>query len=122
MDVRILLLITAFTALTGVLRAEDWTTLDGTTYKNVRVVRVEDDAITIIYRDGGALVPLVKLPPALQEKFDYDPVKAKAAADARSKEDAANAKALQAEINLAARLKQQQQVRDAKAIGSTNAP
>ncbi len=45
--------------------AEDWTTTDGIKYQNVKVVRVEDDAVTIIYKDGGALVPLFKLPPDL---------------------------------------------------------
>jgi hypothetical protein len=102
--------------------AEDWTTSDGMKYQNVQVVRVEDDAVTIIYKDGGALIPLFKLPPALQKKYDYDPVKAKAAADARSKADAENAKALQREIELADKLKRDQQIADAKAKGQTNAP
>ena len=104
------------------LLAEDWTTTDGTKYQNVRVIRVEDDAITIIYKDGGALVPLFKLPPDLQEKFDYDPVKAKIAAAARAKADAENAKELQAEIELADRIKHDQQVKDAAARNPTNAP
>ncbi len=102
--------------------AEDWTTTDGTIYKNVRVVRVEDDAVTILYRDGGALVFLNKLPPALQLKFDYDPVKAKSAAEVRAKADAENAKELQAEIELAARMKRQEQIKDAEARNGTNAP
>ena len=87
--------------------AEDWTTTDGTVYQNVRVVKVEDDAVTILYKEGGALVPLLKLPPQLQKKFDYDPVKAKIAADARVIADAENAKLLQAEIEEADRLKKQ---------------
>ena len=102
--------------------AEDWTTSDGMKYQNVQVIRVEDDAVTIIYKDGGALIPLYKLPPPLQKKYDYDPVKAKAAADARSKADAENAKALQREIELAEKLKRDQQITDAKAKGQTNAP
>ncbi len=99
--------------------AEDWTTTDGVNYQNVRVVRVEDDAVTILYKDGGALVFLNKLPPNLQERFDYDPVKAKAAAEERSKEDQANAVALQKEIELAAEIKKKQQVQDAQAINTT---
>jgi hypothetical protein len=102
--------------------AEDWTTTDGTNYQDVKVIRVEDDAITIIYKDGGALVPLFKLPPALQQRFDYDPVKAKAAAEARTKADADNAVQLQHEIEQAEKLKRQQQIRDAEAKGQTNAP
>jgi hypothetical protein len=102
--------------------AEDWTTTDGIKYENVRVVRVEDDAITILYKDGGALVPLLKLPPALQQKFDYDPAKAKIAADARTKADAENAKQLQAEIEQANKMKQAEALKDAAARGySTNA-
>jgi hypothetical protein len=102
--------------------AEDWTTTDGTKYENVRVMRVEDDAITIIYKDGGALVPIFKLPPALQERYDYDPVKAKAAAEARAKADTENAKLLQAEIEASDAAKRAQAVADAKARGYTNAP
>lgn len=93
--------------------AEDWKTSDGKIYQDVKVVRVEDDAITILCKDGGALVPLVKLPPALQRKFDYDPEKAKIAADARSKADAESAKRLQAEIEQADKLKKDQLVREA---------
>ena len=100
--------------------AEDWTMMDGTKYQNVQVIRVEDDAITILYRDGGALVPIFKLPPALQKRFDYDPVKAKAAAEARAKADAENAKELQAEIELAKKMKLDQQIQDAKAAGQTS--
>lgn len=93
--------------------AEDWTTTDGTVYQDVKVIRVEDDAITILFKDGGALVPLAKLPPDLQQRFSYDPVKAKAKAAARAKDDAANAKELQAEMDQAQKLKLQQQVKDA---------
>lgn len=98
--------------------AEDWTTSDGVCYQDVKVIRVEDDAITIIYKDGGALVPLAKLPPAIQQKFDYDADKAKAAAAARTKADAESAKQLQAEIELADKMKKDQAAREAK--GQTN--
>ena len=102
--------------------AEDWMTTDGTKYQGVRVILVEDDAVTILYKDGGALIPLFKLPHALQERFNYDPVKAKAAAEARSKADAENAKELQAEMELAKKMKRDQQIKDAQARGQTNAP
>jgi hypothetical protein len=98
--------------------AEDWTTTDGTNYKNVRVIRVEDDAITILYKDGGALVPLFKLPPPLQKRYDYDPAKAKVAAEARAKADAENAKEMQAEIDLAKKLKLKEEIKE---TGQTNA-
>jgi hypothetical protein len=102
--------------------AEDWTTNDGIKYQNVRVIRVEDDAVTIIYKDGGALVFLNKLPASLQKQFDYDPVKAKAAAEARTKADAENAVALQNEIVAAQKAKRDQEIADARARGYTNAP
>ena len=81
--------------------------------------------MTIIYKDGGALVYLNKLPPALQERFNYDPVKAKAAAEARAKADAENAKLLQIEIEKADKKRREDAIRDAEArgySGSTNAP
>lgn len=96
--------------------AEDWTTTDGKVYQNVKVVKVEDDAVTIMYAEGGALIPKSKLPPPLQKKFDYDPVKAKAAADARAIADTANAKTLQAEIERADQLKKAKAVDAAKQI------
>jgi len=102
--------------------AEDWTTTDGIKYQNVRVIRVEDDAVTIIYKDGGALVYLNKLPSALQKQFDYDPVKAHAASEARAKADAENAIALQNEIVAAQKAKRDQEIADAKQRGYTNAP
>lgn len=102
--------------------AEDWTTSDGITYQNVKIIRVEDDAITIIYKDGGALVPLIKLPPELQRRYYYDPVKAKAAADARTKTDTEDAKKLQLEIQMADKAKRDEQIKDAQAKGQTNAP
>ncbi|MCE0483781.1 MAG: hypothetical protein LV479_06040 [Methylacidiphilales bacterium] len=93
---------------------DDWTTTDGKVYNGVQVVKVEDDAVTILYANGGALIPFAKLPPNLQKKFNYDPVKAKAAADARAKADAVNALRLQKEIDQAQKLKQDQMILDAK--------
>ena len=114
MDVKSIFLAAALPLFALPVLAEDWTTSDGVYYQDVKIVKVEDDAITIIYKDGGALVPLSKLPPTVQQRFDYDPEKAKAAAAARAKADAQSAKQLQAEIELANKLKQQQLVKDAK--------
>ena len=114
---RFLILLLALIAFPVV--AEDWTTTDGTKYENVRVIQVEDDAVTIIYKNGGALVFLYKLPPALQQKFDYDPVKAKIAAERRAKEDAENAAALQKEIEQAEVVKHNQQVQIANQLSGT---
>ncbi len=114
----LLTLVLGFSTISGF--AEDWVTTDGINYQDVKVIRVEDDAVTIIYKDGGALIPLFKLPHSLQERFDYDPVKAKAAAEARTKADAE--KALQAEIELSDKMKRAQAIKDATASGQTNAP
>lgn len=100
--------------------AEDWTTTDGKKYIDVKIVKVEDDAVTIVYKEGGALVPMIKLPPALQKKFSYDPDKAKIAADARAKADAESAKQLQAEIELAEKMKKEKAI--SQASGTNAAP
>lgn len=121
LGVKLIYIVLAMATFSSVAAAEDWMTSDGMKYQNVRVVRVEDDAITILYKDGGALVPIQKLPVPLQKKFDYDPVKAKVAAEARSKADAENAKQLQAEIDQANKMKHTEQLKDAAARGySTN--
>jgi hypothetical protein len=119
MVMKVIFLVFALVLTSTFAFAEDWTTTDGINYQNVKIIRVEDDAVTILYKDGGALVPLFKLPPALQQRFGYDPVKAKAAAEARAKADNENSKELQAEIELANKMKQDQAVKDAAA---TNAP
>lgn len=79
------------------LLAEDWMTTYGKVYRNVTVLKVEADAVTILHQDGGALVPLKLLPPDLQKRFNYDPLKAQAAADARAESDAADQLALELE-------------------------
>jgi hypothetical protein len=100
------------------INAEDWTTRDGKTYAQVTVVKTEADAVTILYRDGGALVPLANLPADLQQRFHYDPAKASAAADERAREDAASAVALQAE---SAQFKEQQKEMLAKQAAADKA-
>ncbi len=115
----LLILVLAFATLPAY--AEDWTTSDGKSYQNVKVVKVEDDAVTILCKDGGALIPIAKLSPTLQKRFSYDPVKAKAAAAARADADAKNATQLQAEMNQAEALKQQQRIQNAKQINDGKA-
>ena len=84
------------------VRAEDWTTTDGVVYRDVKVVKLEDDCVTILYSEGGARVQLSKLPPDVQKKVGFDPAAAKVAADKRAADDKANAVALQKEMNAAA--------------------
>ncbi len=88
------------------LRATDWTTTDGKTYTDVKLIKRDADTVTILDEDGGARISLDRLPADLQKRFGYDPVAAKAAAEARAKEEAANAKALQAEMDEASVLHQ----------------
>jgi len=98
------------------LQAEDWKTTDGKVYQGVTVIKSDPDAVTILYRDGGALVPLAQLPPDLQKRFNYDPDQARKAAAARAQSDAKSAAALQAEVILAKKLKA-----DEKAAEKANA-
>jgi hypothetical protein len=72
--------------------AADWTTTDGKTYKNVKVIKQDETSVTILDDDGGAVVPLVNLPNDLQKKFNYDP--AKIQAEQKQKTDEQKAVAL----------------------------
>jgi hypothetical protein len=83
------------------LHATDWKTNDGKVYQDVKLMHLDADSVTILYADGGARIPLTKLSPDLQRRFGYDPDAARAAAEARAKDDAVNAKALQAEMDQA---------------------
>src|ERR1700744_5345590 len=65
------------------LSAEDWT-IAGKVYHNVVVKNVYPDRVEITY-DGGLGTPELKdLSPELQERFGYEPARAKAATDARA--------------------------------------
>jgi beta-glucanase (GH16 family) len=76
------------------IQAEDWTTKDGKTYKGITVVKIEDDAVTILDADGGALVPLAVLTPDLQKRFHYDPAKATVAQAKRQQDEQASQQAI----------------------------
>jgi hypothetical protein len=106
---------------TNLACAEDWTTTDGTVYQDVRVIKIEADAVTILYRDGGLLLPLNKLPPDLQKRLNYDAQMAKAAAKQRADLEKSSAKALQAEIEETDALKQKDAVAQAKALAQAHA-
>jgi len=99
----------AFLVSAVVLRAEDWTTSDGKTYRGITVISHDTLTVTVLYQDGGAAIPLATLPPSIQKKYNFD---AKAAAVLKAKEDA-EAAALQAktaalQAKAAADLKAQQ--------------
>jgi hypothetical protein len=93
-------------ALPPALRADDWKTTDGKVYHDVQVLNSQPDSVTILHQDGGASVPLATLPPDVQAKFHYDPVKAKAWSDAKAKGEAQNRHDLQTEMNTASDMNQ----------------
>lgn len=70
--------------------ALDITARDGTVYKSAEVTRVELDGITVTYADGVAKIMFKDLPPAIQQKYHYDPQAAarydKSIADAKAAE------------------------------------
>jgi len=54
------------------LHAEDWTTADGKTYKNVTVLNQEDDGVRITYLGGVGKIPYYELPVDIQKRFGQD--------------------------------------------------
>lgn len=50
-----------------------WTTTDGHVYKNVKVIKVDPQTVTILHENGGTDVAISTLPPDLQKQFNYDP-------------------------------------------------
>ncbi|MEI9999996.1 MAG: hypothetical protein WDO13_12980 [Verrucomicrobiota bacterium] len=54
------------------LSAEDWTTADGKTYKNVTVLGQEDDGVRITYDGGVGKIPYYELPVDIQKRFSQD--------------------------------------------------
>jgi thioredoxin 1 len=65
-----------FSAL--VARAEDFKTIDGKEYKNVKVNRVEPDGIVLVSKSGISKVYFTELPGEIQERFHYDAAEAAA--------------------------------------------
>ena len=59
--------------------AGDLTTLDGTTYRNVKVTRVEADGLVITHAEGACKIDFLKLPEEVRKQYGYDPAKAGAA-------------------------------------------
>jgi hypothetical protein len=92
-DMRLLatLLGLVFATTTGAC-AEDITLNDGTVYKGATILHHDAATATLLYDDGGAAVPMAKLPPDIQKRLDYDPAAAgrqlarDAAADAQAQE------------------------------------
>src|SRR5438270_68851 len=64
--------------LASVTLADDFKTIDGKEYKNVKVKRVEPDGIVLGTSYGISKVYFTELPKEVQERFHYDPAKAAA--------------------------------------------
>lgn len=97
------LLIVLATALP--VLAEDWTTADGKTYKNVTVIALEDDGVRVTYTGGAGKLPYYELSLELQKRFgqDIDSLEAKRKAAEKALADATR----NAEAAAAAQKKQQ---------------
>jgi hypothetical protein len=61
-----------------VLRADDFTTTDGTKYTNVTVSRTEPDGLVVVTDSGIQKIPFTSLPKETQLKYGYDAQKAAA--------------------------------------------
>lgn len=59
------------------------TTLDGRSYQNCKVLKVESDGVTFSHDEGITKVLYPFLPPSIQKQFGYDPQQAAAEADAQ---------------------------------------
>jgi chromosome segregation ATPase len=64
--------------LASIALADDFKTIDGKEYKNVKVKRVEPDGIVLVSKSGISKVYFVELPKEVQQRFNYDPKKAAA--------------------------------------------
>ena len=70
--------------------ADDFKTIDGKEYKNVKVSRVEPDGLVLTSKSGISKVYFAELPKGVQDRFHYDAAKG----DAYSAEQTANQEAL----------------------------
>jgi len=74
---RVFILIVCFAS---VALADDFKTIDGKEYKNVKVRRVEPDGIVLSSKSGISKVYFTELPKEVQERFHYGPENATAQA------------------------------------------
>ncbi len=59
----------------SILPAKDhwtWVTTDGKTYQDVKVEKIQEGYVTIIYADGGARIPISTLPEEVQRELEYN--------------------------------------------------
>ncbi len=58
-----------------------WNVANGKTYDNVVITTVKPDSVAITHSLGAATIPIILLPPDIQQKLNYDP---EAAAEAKA--------------------------------------
>jgi hypothetical protein len=56
--------------------ADDFKTIDGKEYKNVKVSRIEPDGLVLITKSGISKVYFTELPKEVQERYHYNPQEA----------------------------------------------
>jgi hypothetical protein len=103
-------------------RADDWTTSDGTTYKDVKVLSHDAGYVTIMDSDGGGKVPLRLLNADLQKQFGYDAAKSAACEAATTAQDKADREALAKEEEAANVARQKQLLAESQQPPPTTAP
>jgi hypothetical protein len=69
----------------SISRAEDWN-VNGKVYQDVKVVKVDDDIVSIQYVGGVGRISIADLTPDLQKRFNYDAAKAQAVTEKRKEE------------------------------------
>lgn len=79
---------------------KNWITNDGkTTYKNVKVIEVTPDMVTIYHADGGGMIAINTLTSDIQKLLNYDSDESANAAEKRKAIDLQNAQQYIAEQN-----------------------
>lgn len=64
-------------------------TLDGATYEDVTITRIDADALSFTHAAGVGMVDFENLPTALRTKYQYDPAKAVDSREARKRRNGA---------------------------------
>ena len=71
-------LVIPIVCVASIALADDFKTIDGKEYINVKVKRVEPDGIVLVSKSGISKIYFVELPKEVQQRFNYDPKKAAA--------------------------------------------
>ena len=69
---KILLIAISLTFCQFRLHAIDLTTLDGSTYKDVSIIKQTPSGVEILHERGGTYLPFAKLSKEIQQKYNYD--------------------------------------------------